>query len=64
MNEIYRSIIAIHVAMDLIDYGYHGKEISDLVKVSNKLFDELDENLKRELQERFDHWYDEEELQE
>lgn len=44
-KEIGKSLIQLANVRHLIDDGYHNKEICELIKVSNVLFEELsDEN--------------------
>lgn len=38
-----KSVIDIHKVMDSLDDGYHIKEMGDLVKISNELFECLSE---------------------
>lgn len=40
-QEIGLSLLAIRKAMNIIDDGYHQKEYSKLIEVSNSLFAEL-----------------------
>ena len=47
-EEIGKALIQLVNIRYLIDNGYHNKEIGDLIKVSNVLFNELN-NAKKEL---------------
>ena len=53
-KEIGKALIQLVNIRYLIDDGYHNKELSDLIKVSNVLFNELNEANK----ERFQIWLD------
>ena len=49
-----KAIMVIHIAMDTIDDGYHNREIGDLIRVSNRLFNELPEYLQVQIQQHYD----------
>lgn len=51
-EEIGRALIQLVNIRYLIDDGYHNKELGDLIKVGNVLFDELNDANK----ERFQIW--------
>ena len=53
-EEIGKALIQLVKIRYLIDDGYHNKELGDLIKVSNVLFNELNEANK----ERFQIWLD------
>ena len=53
-EEIGKALIQLFNIRYLIDDGYHNKELSDLIKVSNVLFNELNDANK----ERFQIWLD------
>ena len=53
-EEIVKALIQLVNIRYLIDDGYHYKEIGDLIKVSNDLFNELNDANK----ERFLIWLD------
>ena len=53
-EEIGKALIQLVNTRYLIDDGYHNKELGDLIKVSNVLFNELNEANK----ERFQIWLD------
>ena len=53
-KEIGKALIQLINIRYLIDDGYHNKELGDLIKVSNVLFNELNEANK----ERFQIWLD------
>lgn len=53
-EEIEKAIIQLFNVRKLIDDGYHNKEISELIKVSNILFNELN-NVN---QEKIQIWFD------
>ena len=53
-KEIGKALIQLVNIRYLIDDGYHNKELGDLIKVSNVLFNELNEANK----ERFQIWLD------
>ena len=53
-EEIGKALIQLVNIRYLIDDGYHNKEIYDLIKVSNVLFNELNDANK----ERFQIWLD------
>ena len=53
-EEIGKALIQLVNMRYLIDDGYHYKEIGDLIKVSNVLFNELNDANK----ERFQIWLD------
>lgn len=52
-KELVTAILAIQKAQDLIDDGYHNREIFDLVAVKNRLFAQLPE----ETQKAYTDWY-------
>ena len=52
-KELVTAIMAIQKAQDLIDDGYHNREIFDLVDIKNRLFAELPE----ETQKAYTAWY-------
>ena len=51
-EEIGKALIQLFNVRYLIDDGYHNKELGDLIKVSNVLFNELNDANK----ERFQIW--------
>ena len=53
-EEIGKALIQLVNIRDLIDDGYHNKELGDLIKVGNVLFNELNDANK----ERFQIWLD------
>ena len=53
-EEIGKALIQLVNVRYLIDDGYHNKELCDLIKVSNVLFNELNDANK----ERFQIWLD------
>ena len=53
-EEIGKALIQIFNVRYLIDDGYHNKELCDLIKVGNVLFNELNDANK----ERFQIWLD------
>ena len=53
-KEIGKALIQLVNIRYLIDDGYHNKELGDLIKVGNVLFNELNEANK----ERFQIWLD------
>lgn len=53
-EEIGKALIQLFNIRYLIDDGYHNKELGDLIKVSNVLFNELNDANK----ERFQIWLD------
>lgn len=53
-KELVTAILAIQKAQDLIDDGYHNREIFDLVNIKNRLFAQLPE----ETQKAYTTWYD------
>ena len=53
-KEIGKALIQLVNTRYLIDDGYHNKELGDLIKVSNVLFNELNDANK----ERFQIWLD------
>lgn len=53
-EEIGKALIQLVNIRYLIDDGYHNKELCDLIKVSNVLFNELNDANK----ERFQIWLD------
>ena len=53
-KEIGKALIQLVNIRYLIDDGYHNKELGDLIKVSNVLFNELNDANK----ERFQIWLD------
>ena len=53
-EEIGKALIQLVNTRYLIDDGYHNKELCDLIKVSNVLFNELNDANK----ERFQIWLD------
>ena len=53
-EEIGKALIQLFNIRYLIDDGYHNKELGDLIKVSNVLFNELNDVNK----ERFQIWLD------
>lgn len=53
-EEIGKALIQLVNIRYLIDDGYHNKELCDLIKVGNVLFDELNDANK----ERFQIWLD------
>ena len=53
-EEIGKALIQLVNTRYLIDDGYHNKELGDLIKVSNVLFNELNDANK----ERFQIWLD------
>ena len=55
-EEIGKALIQLVNIRYLIDDGYHNKELGDLIKVSNVLFNELNDANK----ERFQIWLDKE----
>ena len=55
-EEIGKALIQLVNIRYLIDDGYHNKELGDLIKVSNVLFNELNDANKK----RFQIWLDKE----
>ena len=55
-EKIGKALIQLVNIRYLIDDGYHNKELGDLIKVSNVLFNELNDANK----ERFQIWLDKE----
>ena len=53
-EEIGKALIQLVNVRYLIDDGYHNKELGDLIKVSNVLFNELNDANK----DRFQIWLD------
>ena len=53
-EEIGKALIQLVNIRYLIDDGYHNKELGDLIKVGNVLFNELNDENK----ERFQIWLD------
>ena len=53
-EEIGKALIQLVNIRYIIDDGYHNKELGDLIKVSNVLFNELNDANK----ERFQIWLD------
>ena len=53
-EEIGKALIQLVNTRSLIDDGYHNKELGDLIKVGNVLFNELNDANK----ERFQIWLD------
>ena len=53
-KEIRKALIQLVNVRYLIDDGYHNKELGDLIKVSNTLFNELNDVNK----EKFQRWLD------
>ena len=53
-EEIGKALIQLVNIRYLIDDGYHNKELGDLIKVSNVLFNELNDANKK----RFQVWLD------
>ena len=53
-EEIGKALIQLVNIRYLIDDGYHNKELGDLIKVSNTLFNELNDVNK----EKFQRWLD------
>ena len=53
-KEIIKALIQLVNVRYLIDDGYHNKELGDLIKVSNTLFNELNDVNK----EKFQRWLD------
>ena len=53
-EEIGKALIQLVNTRYLIDDGYHNKELGDLIKVSNVLFNEVNDANK----ERFQIWLD------
>ena len=53
-DEIGKALIQLVNVRYLIDDGYHNKELCDLIKVSNTLFNELNDVNK----EKFQIWLD------
>ena len=49
-KEIGKALIQLANVRHLIDDGYHNKEICELIKVSNALFEELNESNKIKFQ--------------
>lgn len=49
-EEILKSLIQLANVRHLIDDGYHNKEICELIKVSNVLFEELNDSNKMKFQ--------------
>ena len=49
-DEICKALIQIINVRYLIDDGYHNKELGELIKVGNTLFEELSDANKREFQ--------------
>ena len=53
-EEIGKALIQLFNVRDLIDDGYHNKELGELIRVSNTLFYELNDANK----EKFQIWLD------
>lgn len=53
-KEIAKRIIELHDVMDFIDDGYHNKDITNLIKISNELFSKLSPVNQKKCQEWFD----------
>lgn len=51
-KEIVKNLIMVRKLMDFFDDGYHLKEIGELTKMSNELFEKLTEGN----QEKFKFW--------
>ena len=49
-EEIEKALIQLVNIRYLIDDGYHNKELGELIKVSNTLFEELSDANKKKLQ--------------
>ena len=49
-GELVEALISLLNARYLIDDGYHNNELANLVKVSNTLFNELNDTNKRKFQ--------------
>lgn len=59
--ELITTIFKIHEIMDFIDDGYHNKDICNLIKVSNELFDKLSPEAQSLIRKTYDEKYDNEE---
>ena len=61
-EEIGKALIQLVNVRYLIDDGYHNKELGELIKVSNTLFEELSDANKKKLQVWIDKKMKEDEL--
>ena len=61
-EEILKALIQLVNIRYLIDDGYHNKELCELIKVSNTLFEELSDANKKKLQVWLDKKMKEDEL--
>ena len=61
-KEIVEALIHFLKIQDLIDDGYHNKEILKLIEVSNTLFEELSDENKKKFQVWLDKKMNEDEL--
>ena len=61
-KEIVEALIHFLKIQDLIDDGYHNKELSKLIEVSNTLFEELSDENKKKFQVWLDKKMNEDEL--
>ena len=61
-KEIVEALLHFLKIQDLIDDGYHNKEILKLIEVSNTLFEELSDENKKKFQVWIDKKFKEDEL--
>ena len=61
-NEICKALIRLLNVRYLIDDGYHNKELGELIKVGNTLFEELSDANKKKFQVWLDKKMKEDEL--
>ena len=61
-KEIVEALIHFLKIQDLIDDGYHNKELLKLIEVSNTLFEELSDENKKKFQVWLDKKMNEDEL--
>ena len=61
-KEIVEALLHFLKIRDLIDDGYHNKELFKLIEVSNTLFEELNDANKKKLQVWLDKKMNEDEL--
>ena len=61
-KEIVEALLHFLKIQDLIDDGYHNKEIFKLIEVSNTLFEELSDENKKKFQVWIDKKFKEDEL--
>ena len=61
-KEIVEALLHFLKIQDLIDDGYHNKELLKLIEVSNTLFEELSDENKKKFQVWIDKKFKEDEL--